>query len=513
MRVSALAWAVVVGIAATSSGACAETPVARERVAAAVAKLEVLAQQVIDRGDVPGMSIGIVQGDEVVYLKGFGVREVGKPDVVDPDTVFQLASCSKPVAATVVAGLVGDGVVSWDSRIAEIDPQFQLAEAYPTAQVTIADLFAHRSGLPGDAGNDLEALGFPRDEILRRLRVVPPAYSFRAGYSYSNFGLTAGALAAARAAGKPWEDLSEARLYQPLGMSSTSSRYGDFLSRADRAALHVKIDGAWKAAVQRDPDAQSPAGGVSSSARDMTRWLRLQLGDGMFEGKRIIAADALARSHLPVTARGDDPVTHVPGFYALGWAVAYGPQGVILGHAGAFSAGARTGVTLSPGARLGIVVLTNGFPNGVPEGLANSFFQLAFEGESTEDFVGAWNKVFASLFQPMADAATALYGNPPPHPTEALPSSAYVGTYVDAYVGRAAVAEADGGLVLRLGPGLATAYPLSHFDRDVFTYLPSPEFPGLRAAARFAVGADGRAGEVVLESVDAVGLGRLARVE
>jgi CubicO group peptidase (beta-lactamase class C family) len=90
--------------------------------------------------------------------------------------------------------------VSWDSRIADIDPTFQLSEAYPTAQVTLRDLFAHRSGLPGNAGNELEQLGYDRDTILQRLRLVKPESSFCSKHSYSNFGLTEGAVAAARAA-------------------------------------------------------------------------------------------------------------------------------------------------------------------------------------------------------------------------------------------------------------------------------------------------------------------------
>jgi CubicO group peptidase (beta-lactamase class C family) len=245
----------------------------KERVMAALPALESIARHMVDEDQVPGLSI-VVYRDEGVYLKGFGVREAGTGEAVDADTVFQLASLSKPVASTVVAALVHDEAVSWDSSIADIDPTFQLSEAYPTARVTIRDLFAHRSGLPGNAGNELELLGYDRDTILHRLRLVKPESSFRSKHSYSNFGLTEGAVAAAKAAGMSWENASEAKLYKPLGMSSTSSRYQDFLSRSNRASLHAMIDGKWQAAVKRDPDPQSPAGGVSSSARDLAQWLR-----------------------------------------------------------------------------------------------------------------------------------------------------------------------------------------------------------------------------------------------
>jgi len=145
-----------------------------EAVASALPRLQAYIEEAIDAGLVPGLSVAVVYKDEVVFLEGFGVREVGKPEKVDADTVFQIASLSKPLASTVVAAIVSQGTVSWDSRMAEIDPTFQLYEAYPTAQVTIRDLLSHTSSLPGLAGDDLEAMGFDRDTILERLRLVPP---------------------------------------------------------------------------------------------------------------------------------------------------------------------------------------------------------------------------------------------------------------------------------------------------------------------------------------------------
>ena len=139
--------------------------------------------------------------------------------------------------------------------------------------------------------------------------LAPPSSSFRAGYSYSNFGLTEGAVAAARPTGQSWEAVAEEKLFKPLGMTSTSARHADFLTRANRAALHVAVNGAWSAELKRDPDAQAPAGGVSSSVRDLAQWVRLEFGGGMVDGKRIIAAAAIEQTHAPLMARGDNPVT------------------------------------------------------------------------------------------------------------------------------------------------------------------------------------------------------------
>lgn len=510
-RLRAVSAALLLSLLAAVPAAAAAADDLHERIAAALPKLDALAAANVGSDGVPGMAIAVVYRDEVVYLKGFGVREAGKPDVVDPDTVYQLASCSKPIAATVVAALVSDGAVGWDAKIADIDPGFRLHDAYPTAEVTIRDLFAHRSGLPGDAGNDLEQLGFSRDVILQRMHLLEPAGSFRAVYRYSNFGLTEGAVAAAHAAHLTWEDAADQRLFRPLGMTSTSARYADFLARTDRAALHVRVDGQWRPLVTRDPDPQSPAGGISSSARDMTRWVRLELGNGTFEGRELIKPAALEETHRPAILSGQNPINGRPSFYGAGWTIDYGPHGVMWGHAGAFSQGARTLVQIFPEQQIGIVVLTNVFPSGVPEGIASSFIDTVFDGAPSRDWVATWNAAYASMFEPAAKAAIARYGTPPASASPALPPQAYAGRYANDYLGTVSVVQADGGLVLHLGPDGKTAHRLRHFDRDTFTVFATPESPEVPSAVTFTMDG-GKAGTLTLEDLNAMGQGVLHRV-
>jgi CubicO group peptidase (beta-lactamase class C family) len=485
--------------------------VSRDSVVAALPKLGDMAQAQIESGGVPGLAIAVVHDDEVVYLEGFGLREMGKSETVDPDTVFQLASMSKPISATVVAALVSKGVVDWSTRVADLAPEFRLRDPYPTAEVTIRDFFNHRSGLPGTSGDDLEDIGYGRDHVLHQLRLVPPSSSFRAGYSYSNAGFTMGAVAAVRPTGQDWETVAADKLFGPLGMASTSYRHGDFLERQNAAALHVRAGGAWAAKFKRDPSVQAPAGGVSSTARDLTQWMRLELGKGVLDGERVISADALAATHEPLFARGASPVAGGASFYGLGWGVAFGRHGLSWRHAGAFSAGGRSLVTLYPDAGLGIVVLSNAFPTGVPEALADSFFDLVFDGSIGQDYFSAWNAVYESLFGPVITAAKARFAHAPVPPNPALPDAAYLGDYANDYVGPAKVALRDGVLTLVLGPEGAQSYPLRHFDRDLFLYIPDPEMPDKLSALGFAVGSDGRAEAMTIESLDSNGLGTLRR--
>jgi len=305
-----------------------------------------------------------------VFLRGYGIRKVGQPAQVDPDTVFEIASFSKPITSTILASLVGERKVSWDDRIVDLDPGFQLSSSETTRQITIRDFLSHRSGLATESGDLLEDLGYSRPDILYRMRYLPLPGQFRKTYAYSNFGYTTGAIAAAIKIGKSWETIAEEQLYSLLGMTSTSSRYSDYEDRANKAALHIFINGEPVNRFVRDADAEAPAGGVSSSARDLAEWVRLQLNNGKWNGKQVVDANALAETHKPQVCRNPaDPAkpNERPGgqYYGLGWNVETNTQGhTQIGHSGAFFLGAATAVYLVPDEHLGVLALSNSTPVG-----------------------------------------------------------------------------------------------------------------------------------------------------
>ena len=153
-----------------------------EQVTHAIQELEKLAQKQIQENALPGLAIAVVFQDKTVYAKGFGLRDTSTKAPVDADTVFQLASVSKSIGSTVVAELVGEGKITWDSKLSVLDPTFEMFDPWVTREITIRDMYAHRSGLPEHAGDLLEDLGFTRAEILHRLRYQHPASSFRSHY-------------------------------------------------------------------------------------------------------------------------------------------------------------------------------------------------------------------------------------------------------------------------------------------------------------------------------------------
>src|SRR5436189_5664220 len=297
MRIIRWSSPIVLTLLAFSSVTAEEKPhVTSEQVNRAIQELEELAQKQIQENALPGLAIAVVFQDRVVYAKGFGVRDVNTKLPVDADTVFQLASLSKPIGSTVVADLVGEGKITWESKLSVLDPTFEMFDPWVTREITIRDMYAHRSGLPAHAGDLLEDLDFTRAEILHRLRYQHPGSSFRSHYAYTNFGMTEAGIAAAKAYGLEWEEAAKQKLYNPLGMNSTSSHYADFMARKNKALGHVLVDGKWVQKFKRDPDPQSPTGGVSSSVNDVAKWIRLQLAIGKFNYKQVVDKAALAET-------------------------------------------------------------------------------------------------------------------------------------------------------------------------------------------------------------------------
>lgn len=454
----------------TPPEAYAARPIPPAQIDAAVAQVDSLVADAMERTGLPGMSVAVVRGDEVVYAKGFGVKEVGKNDPVDADTVFQLASLSKSIGSTCVSAAVSKGQLAWSDPVTKYLPDFRLSDPAVTRQVTVADLFAHRSGLPNAAGDDLEGLGFDRAQVLSRLDEFP-LNPFRISYGYSNFGLTTGAVAAAAAAKQPWEELCADELYRPLQMTSTSSTYADFTARADRATIHFRSgDKTFEPLYKRDPDAQSPAGGVSSNVTDMARWMIMNLNGGKVGADQLIKADVLQQSHTPQIVNGPPEMTPSSRSraYGYGFNVETTSTGhVKLGHSGAFYVGAGTAYALLPAADVGIVVLTNGSPVGAAEAITTGFSDLVRTGAVERDWLDYFGTIFAGLFVNRSVVAE-------PAPADAKkPRSleAYVGTYRNGYVGDVTVTRSGNGLVVTIGPKKLQA-PLTPYDGDTFSWMP-----------------------------------------
>ncbi len=485
---------------------------------AAVEQLDLLAQQALADSGIPGLAVGIVHDGEVVFLKGYGVREAGKDAKVDEDTRFQVASVSKPISSTLVALLVGKGLVSWDDPVSQYLPDFALSDPYVGQHVTLRDFFSHRSGLSDHAGDVLEDLGFKREEIFEKLRMLPLENRFRTEYAYTNFGVTAAAQAVANAAGMSWEDLIEERLFLPLGMTSTSARFSDFQGSENHAPIHLRESNGenpgWFPDYVRDPDAQSPAGGVSSSVRDLTKWMLLQLANGKTEGGESLVDElALMETRKPHMLTDYNPATGKSGFYGLGWGVGTDDESrLFLRHSGEFTLGLRSLVSLYPAGNLGIVVLANAAPNGIPEGLGFSFYDLVFEGKPTMDWVKFANQKFEELSQELRAGDGIDYHAPPAEPEEARTFRHYTGEYGNDFYGTAKVQRIGAQLFLTLGPG-KVIFPLKHYNADTFFIETTGEMAAGNSGVIFEMDEQGKAKAFTVNLFNLEDLGRFERLE
>jgi CubicO group peptidase (beta-lactamase class C family) len=460
-------------------------PASDAQIDAAIEKLDAFLNDALTRSGVPGFAVAVVKGAKTRFAKGYGVAESGTGRVVDADTIFQLASVSKSVGATVVASQVGKGLVSWDTLMQRLLPSFVLSDPTVTQTLTVGDLYAHRSGLPDHVGDQLEDLGFDQETIFARLRDIPLS-GYRSKYAYTNIGLSAAAEGVAKAAGTDWATLSEQAIYAPLGMTRTSSRYADYIASSNHAVGHVPGNGVFEpVAVPRDADVQSPAGGVSSSVNDMGKWLSMVLTQGQVNGTQFIPQAALspALSKQILIDPGSD--TAAPSYYGYGFNVGTTSDGdrPMLNHSGAFLQGVGTCFVLVPSLDIGIVALTNAWPIGVAEAIGFAFVDLVLYGAQRRDWLAYAQSQFAPLVAPSGSLVNAT---PPTSPVPAQALSAYTGTYNNAYYGPMNVSVVDNALVLTLGAG-NVQLACTHWDGDTFAISPSGEMapPGSKYAVTF----------------------------
>lgn len=478
---------------------------------AVIAEFEKYAKKSMAEWKVPGMAIAIVRGEDIVYEKAFGVKALGSKDPVTTDTVFQIGSTSKAFTASLVGMLVDEGKVAWDDPVIDHLGDFVMYDPWVTRQFTITDLMAQRSGMPAHAGDTAATLGFDRDHIIKMLRSVKPATSFRSAYAYQNNLFLVAAELIKKETGKSWEDNVKERIFAPLGMKSSSTDMQSFKTGKDVASLHhligdkiVKLPMDWK--YMDWVYTYAPAGGINSNVKDVAKWISLQISGGSFGRKQLIKADSIRYMQTPKTIIPSE--NGAPRqYYCQGWVYReYDPYPVVWHNGG--TSGAKTMIAFVPKAKIGIVVLSNLDETSMPESLAFRFFDIYFGKTPGRDWSGeALKKAAGKREEEKADIP-----KPPAKASPALPAEKYTGDYSNDAYGTITVSQKDGDLTVTVGPK-KTRIALSHFDRDIFTsswnVFIEPEDGG---PVRFDIGPDGSAGSLTIQALDSDGCGTFKRV-
>ena len=408
--------------------------------------------------DVPGLAIGIVHQDSLVYARGFGVRSRKTNAPVGTGTVFQIGSTTKAFLAATLAMMVGRGHFKWDDRVVDLYPDFALSDPWVTREFRVFDLIAQRSGLPPYANDGLSPLGFDEAALIRSLRQVEPVSSFRSTFAYTNIThLLAGRIVARVAGAKDWNEVLQKELLTPLGMRNSSVTAAVMTVSPDHAEGYVWApSGSFEVPfTQIFPYDYAGAGDINSTVEDMARWLRLQIADGTLDGHTYVSPAGMAATRTPKVAMSQTQ------FYALGWVVRRSANGTVIWHNGGTSTfGAFVGFLPDHGA--GVVILTNATNVGLPDALGAMVTDKMLANPPL-DYLGI------VLKQAKAQAAeSARMFAPPAAPAAPPPLAPLAGIFTNPAMGRASVSVDGTRLVMALAETGARMV-IEPWNGDVFT--------------------------------------------
>ncbi|HYC60000.1 MAG TPA: serine hydrolase [Thermoanaerobaculia bacterium] len=420
---------------------------------------------------IPGAAVAVVRNDRVVYVRGYGTKELGGTDPVTNDTLFQIASTSKAFTSTALAMLASDGKLSFDDPVRKHLDYFHLADMCADSQVTIRDILSHRTGLKRH--DELwDNSPFTREDVVRRIGRVELTKPFRSGYQYQNIMYIAAGEVVAKASGMPWDDFVKTRIFQPLGMLRTVTSDADWNASTDRATGYQYDWKTGRISPQRPIDTTTigAGGAIKSSAADMGNWLRFQLSNGAFNLTQITDPGLIEETKTPNTVirmegltREANTETNVMS-YAMGWVVQDYRGEALVSHAGALN-GFRTHVDLLPRRNSGFVLMIN-----VGRGLAlismrNSLADL-LSNKPGRDWNAYYLMIDRRADEKSAADKAARDAKRVPDTTPSRPLEDYAGEYESPAYGTAKVSVVNGALMLQWS---RMNIPLTHFHYDIFS--------------------------------------------
>jgi len=481
-------------------------------------------EQAMHDNGVPGMSIALVEDGKVTLARGYGVRRLGSNDKVDADTIFPTGSTGKAITAAALAVLVDDGKIGWDDKVIDHIPWFRMYDPWVTSEMTVRDLLVHRSGLGLGAGDLMfvPSSNRSRADTVRALRYIKPATSFRSGYAYDNVLYSVAGQLIEEVTGKTWETFVRERVLLPAGMTDSTTEQSARFANPNRAWPHARTSGRVRGMGEQHVlderktlgDNGAPAGGLSSSANDLSHWMQVQLGHGTWTNEagkpvKVFSEEAAQQMWTPVVVM---PTPHWPGklaeaapkfsAYALGWDVRDYRGERVIEHGGAIF-GVYTYIALFPDRHFGVALQMNSEDVQVMRGLALELIDHQLGAPQT-DWISAF-KVF--LDQRMQGGIAALDASAKALPvakgTPSLPLASYAGRYADPWYGPIAITQDKGTLRLDFlqNPGL-TGH-LEHVQHDTFrTVWDNPDYE--QAYMTFSLDPDGKVDRITMKAISPI---------
>ncbi|MEL7044602.1 MAG: serine hydrolase domain-containing protein [Pseudomonadota bacterium] len=330
----------------------------------ATADFELALDEIGRSSDIVGLAVAVVRAGEIESIRTFGARSVEDGDLVDPDTVFRLASLSKGIAASAVGQMVKDRRVSLSTRVSTFSPTLRLKNKNSLEQLTLEHVLSHRTGLPPYAYDNLLEAGVPPATIRGRFVEVDPICAVGSCYAYQNVVFDTVTKLVESVDGETYSAAMRKRLFNPLGMSRASVsveglRADDNWARPYRR----RRNGPWQLVEVKDAYYGIPAaGGVNASITDMAAWLQAQMG----YRADVLSDEVLAMIHAPrvkTLAEFHRIRDHFPDLqdahYGLGWRIYSFGEHRVVSHFGSVDYGYGAQITFIPARDVGIVTLTN----------------------------------------------------------------------------------------------------------------------------------------------------------
>ena len=428
-------------------------------------------EQMVKDWEIPSVTIGIVKDGEMIFSKGYGVLEAGKKEKPDGNTLYAIASNSKAFTSAIIAMLVQEGKLNWNDKVKDHLPYFELYDPYVTNEVTIRDLLSHRVGLGTFSGDVIwYKSSLTAEEIVKRVKNIPPAYNFRAGYGYSNvMYITAGEVIR-KVTGKPWHEAVKEMILDPLGMERTVTSPKSLDSKGNFATPHAREENKNISIVWEDWEEIGALGGLISSVNDISKWMIFNLNHGINGTDTMLtkaSRNTIWKPHNNFTVdhtSSNDFNRHFSA-YGLGWGLSDYQGRLRVGHTGGYD-GMITAVTMIPDENLGVVVLTNGMKSPI---MAATYYTLdKFLGvENAKD----WSTDYLKRSNKNAAGDDRVTSRKEKRVLKTKPSLSldkYAGTFKSSIYGDITVTLVDGKLRLEFEHAKALSASLEHWHYDVW---------------------------------------------
>lgn len=435
-----------------------------------IPKVEAYIENALQDWQIPGAVVALIDRGELVSARGYGVKEFGKPDIVNEKTLFSIGSCSKAFTAAVVGSLVDEGKLKWDDPIIQHLPDFKMYDPWVTQHVTIRDMLAHRTGTMRSIRIMNRDRVFDSEDYISKMEYLRPIGHFRGRFSYNNPHYLVAGRVAEVVTGKTWKDLVHERFFSPLGMTASAATYQQAISRnnVNIATPHTNLDGGLVPAELRVLDPVQPipwtdfgensAGSILSNLEDMICWLQLLLNEGSYNGEQILSRETVAEMLGPQiiikpTESEMDPLFAV-GIqtnllaYGLGWYINDYRGYKMVFHPGQLH-GFVAAVAFLPQLKIGGVIMMNTYQTMLHAMLGYYLFDVLLGEE--KDYSGDMIKLIHQWRTGAEIGVQQMLANRPVEDHKPLNLEQFTGTYSSPMFGEISISQENDQLKYQYG--------------------------------------------------------------